>query len=54
MTDQKIAPTLWTDVLLSFGFFLRNENYDEAKLFCELKKYANNQPLFSASEVSID
>ncbi|CAG2105434.1 unnamed protein product [Medioppia subpectinata] len=51
MKEQSISPCLWNDVLLSFGFFITQEDVDLSHFYLELKKYSNNQPLFTANEL---
>lgn len=51
MKNLSMAPCIWNDVLLSFGFFITKEEIDLSNFYVELKKYSNNQPLFTSNEV---
>lgn len=50
MSNFKLFPAFWNDMLLSFGLYLRPGICDREAMN-ELKKYANSQPLFSSSEL---
>lgn len=51
MDKFSIFPQLWDDILLSFGFYSRNQKTQMAEIVQEMKKYAESQPIFSSTEV---
>lgn len=46
-----LYPSLWNDILLSFGFYLPSNKSKLSDLVNEIRKYAESQPIFSTCEV---